>query len=197
MSIFTRNRIAAVAALTVATFALGTSTASAADTTDVTVTGGSLTITNPTVDNFTGVTLNGSAQTTTAALASFSVSDLRGTGTGWNVTVGASQFTEVNLNGTAVTSPRTLALNSLTMTAPTVASPDTTSGDPTMTAGTYTIDGGTSVKIASAAVDAGMGTYNFTNGTALSLALPANTYALDPATKAYRSTVTVSVISGP
>ncbi len=160
--------------------------AMAADDTSVAVTGGTLSITNPLVANFTAVTLNGAPQTTAATMDGFSVTDGRGTGVGWNVTVQATQFSG------GVTPTRTLGTGSLSLLAPTVAAANTTSSaPPTMTAGPYAIDGST-VKIASAAAAAGMGTYDFTQGGALSLAIPASAYAAT-----YTSTVTVSVVTGP
>ncbi|MDP9387953.1 MAG: hypothetical protein M3Q48_08475, partial [Actinomycetota bacterium] len=70
----------------------------------------------------------------------------------------------------------------------------TTSGDPTMTAGAYTVDAGSAVKIASAAVDAGMGKYDisFAAGADLTLSIPASAYA-----KTYRSDVTLTLASTP
>ena len=167
--------------------------ASAADPTDVTITGGSLAITNPAVANFSGVTLNGEAQSATAVMDGFSVTDARATGAGWNVTVGASQFAE--WDGTEyVASGRTLPASSLSMPLVSVAKGDvSSSGLPSITAGPYTIDSGSSVEIASAAADgSGMGDYDFTQGGSLTLSVPASAYATT-----YRSTVTVSVATGP
>ena len=156
----------------------------AQDATTATVTGGSLTMTTPTAGDFS-TSITGVAQTLTTPLATFSVSDLTGTGAGWKVTAGAAQFS------TGGVTPRTLATGSLKMTAPTVTANGTTSAAPTITAGPYTIDSGTAVKIGSAAVDTGMGTYDFT-ATTLSLSLPANVYA-----GSYASTVTLTAASAP
>jgi hypothetical protein len=162
----------------------------AADGTSATVTGGSLTITNPLADDFVGANISGEAQTTTAALATFSVSDLTGTGAGWNVTAQASRFQGGTHN---------LAYGSLSMSQPTVLSPNTDSLDPSITTGPYVLDAesGTTagqivpVKIASAATDTGMGEYDF-SATTLTLALPADVYA-----DTYLSTVTISIVSAP
>jgi hypothetical protein len=152
--------------------------------------GAQLSITNPAVADFPGITLNGTAQTVSAQLATFTVDDSRGTGAGWNVTVQATQFAEHN--GTSyVTGGKTLPTSSLTMPAPTVTANGTTSPAPTIQAGApWAIDAG-AVKIASAALDTGMGTYDF-GAVTLSLTVPASAYA-----NTYRSDVTVSVVSGP
>ena len=160
----------------------GSMSAFAQDGTTATVTGGSLSITDPLAADFAGRGITGVAQTTTAALAAFSVSDLTGSGAGWNVTAQAATFTGAS---------KSLAAGSLSLSQPTVASPDTTSADPTIATGPYTIDSGSAVSIASAAMDAGMGTYNF-SATTMTLALPADVFA-----DVYASTVTVSVITAP
>ena len=188
-----RRLVVSTVAASIVFAAAQTPGALAADDANVTITGGLLSITNPAVGNFAGVTLNGTAQTTTATFGAFSATDARGTGAGWNVTVQATQFAEHN--GTIyVASGETLPTSSLSMPAPTVAKSDgTSSAEPSITAGPYTIDAGSAVKIASAAADGtGMGSYDFTQGGSLSLHIPASAYA-----KTYRSDVTLSVVTGP
>ena len=184
--------------LAVATAAVGVGAPAHADDTNVTVTGGSLTLGSITTGDFSGVTLNGSAQTTTATMSAFSATDSRGTGVGWNVTVSASAFKEY-ASGAYVEGGRTLGTSRFTMGQASAAKADSSSsGLPTMTSGTYTLDAvtnadGTSeaVKIASAATSDGMGSYTVTPGQ-LSLSIPASAYA-----KTYRSDVTVTLSTGP
>jgi hypothetical protein len=154
----------------------------ASDGTQVVITGGSLTITNPSASDFNAVTLNGTDQTTTANLATFSVTDATGTGAGWHVTAQASQFTG---------SGHTLDEGSLLMSEPTVSANGTGSPAPSIAPGPYTIDSASAAQIASAATDEGMGQYDF-SATTLTLAVPADTYA-----DTYNSTVTISVITAP
>jgi hypothetical protein len=169
-----------------------------ADDTNVAVTGDSLTLGAIATSDFGGITLNGAAQSSTATMDAFSVTDSRGTGVGWNVTVSASSFKEY-ADGAYVTSGKTLGTSRFTMAEAAAAKIDaTSSGLPTMTAGTYTLDAdantdGTSeaVKIASAATGDGMGSYTITPGQ-LGLSVPASVYA-----KTYRSDVTVTLSTGP
>lgn len=169
-----------------------------ADDTNVTVTGASLTLGSISTGDFGGITLDGAAQTTTATMDAFSVTDARGTGDGWNVTVSAGSFKEYEA-GAYVTDGKTLGTSRFTMAAASAAKVDSTSSAvPTMTSGTYTLDAdsnsdGTSeaVKIASAATGDGMGSYTITPGQ-LGLSVPANVYA-----KTYRSDVTVTLSTGP
>jgi hypothetical protein len=108
--------------LALGVFAAMSPAAFASDGTQVVVSGGALSITNPAAANFTGVTLDGTDQDTTAALDAFSVTDARGTGVGWHVTAQATQF--ANAGAT-----RSLAAGSLEMSEPTVAANGTTSPD--------------------------------------------------------------------
>lgn len=185
--------------LTAVTVVLATTASIAhADDSNVTVTGGSLTLGSISTSDFGGVTLNGAAQSTTASMDPFTVTDPRGTGLGWNVTVSASSFKEYATDA-YVTDGKTLGTSRFTMAAASAAKIDSTSsGLPSMTSGTYTLDAdsnadGTSeaVKIASAATGDGMGSYTITPGQ-LGLSVPASVYA-----KTYRSDVTVTLSTGP
>lgn len=178
---FTKRLVISTVAASTILAAAFTPGAFAADGTTATVTGGALTITNPLVADFEPRAITGAAQTTTAALDTFSVTDVRGTGAGWHVLAQASQFTD---------GIHPLAVGSLSTPALTVASPDTASADPTMAAGPYVLDNG-ALQIASAALNSGMGEYDFSAST-LTLALPADVFA-----GAYASTVTISVVTAP
>jgi len=149
-----------------------------------------LSITAVGVSDFTPVTLDGTAQTTMAAIDNFTVSDTRAVNDGWNVAVQATQFKEWNGTG-YVAEGNTLPTGSMSMPAPTVAARDTPSPPPVITQGPYVIDGAT-VKIASASAETGVGTFDFTQTGPLSLTVPARAYAAT-----YRSEITVSVSSGP
>ncbi|HUR18390.1 MAG TPA: hypothetical protein VMZ51_05555 [Acidimicrobiales bacterium] len=140
---------------------------------------------NVTVEDFPAVNLDGTAKTTSAAMADFSVTD--SAGAGWNVTVSATRFAEVDGAGQYVSGGKALPVGSLAMLAPAFAP---SSGLVVVAAGPYLIDGAT-VKIVSAAPGSS-GTFNFSQGGPLTLSLPASAYA-----RAYRSDVTVAVASGP
>lgn len=182
-----KTRIKALILATCA-FAVVTPAALAADDTSVTVTGGTLSMTNPTAANFAGVTFSTTSQTDTAALDTFNATDLRGDATaGWKINAQATQFSDGD-----ATAPKTLPASSLRMSQPTVSAVGTTtSTNPAVQTGPYTLDGASPVKIASAAAGTGMGEYNFT-ATTLTVTVPG--YQA-PAT--YTSTVTVSVETGP
>lgn len=165
----------------------------AADPTNLPIVGGTLSITaDPTAPDFASVTLDGTAKTASVSLSTFEVNDARGTGDGWKVTSQATQFKEwdTTLNIYTV-GGKTLATSSLSQAQPTVAQDGTTSASPSITAGPYTIDSGSAVQIASAALNTGMGKYDF-SATSLTVSIPASTYA-----RTYRSELTVTVASGP
>ncbi|HYP21261.1 MAG TPA: WxL domain-containing protein, partial [Chloroflexia bacterium] len=116
--------------------------------------------------------------------------DARGNGNCWHVTASASQFAE--WSGSAyVTNGKTLAAGSLELSEPSATANGTDSPAPTVSSGPYTIDSGSGVSVASAAVDEGMGKYDF-GATSLTLSIPADAYA-----RTYKSTVTISVTTAP
>ncbi|WKA58331.1 WxL domain-containing protein [Planococcus shenhongbingii] len=132
--------------------------------------------------------LNGKDQVMTgAAINGFTVTDARGTGAGWNVTVKASQFEDKVLG-------RTLTTDALSLSAPTVtkAVGALGSSDPR----TITTAGGnigvTDIRVLSAAKDGGMGTFDVS-----AMDLSVNVLPKDVLAGDYTSTVTVSIVAGP
>src|ERR1022692_1648022 len=189
--------------------AIGAATASAAtqeDKTQFSVTAGSLSFsTAPGLPTLGAVTLNGTAQTTNATMTNLGVADATGSGSGWNVTVegqtGASKSAVfaaycpkakcgAEVEG-YVTGGPTLAANSLTLNS-TGGSFSAQSGStgtaPTLQCSTAcNVDHASAVKIASAALSAGMGTWLTTgfSGTSLALSTPSTLKVL-PNEEVYR-----------
>lgn len=141
-------------------------------------------------------TLDGSQITTTSNWSIGDITDARGTGEGWNVSMSLAQFKEYDtVNNTYVTGGKTLATSSLIVsTVPTIAKIDSTSSETTtitpVTSGTA-LDTGSAVKLITASLDGGMGSYSFGN-LGVTLTIPANAYA-----KTYKTTATVSLNKAP
>jgi hypothetical protein len=146
-----------------------------------------------TAGTFSG-TLNGESLTLDANAADggtvfsgFSITDTRGTGAGWYVTISATRFENVTVPG------RHITFDSLTMPRFAVtASEETTSAVPGTLHAAATVDtGGAGVVVATCdAHGQGMGTYDFTaaNRVPWKLAITADEYA-----GVYHSTVTTTV----
>jgi hypothetical protein len=165
----TRSRLTAVAAAVAAL--VGAPAAQAAtDNTSVTLGPGTLDYTTPfSAGDFPNTTLNG-----------------------WNVTVSASQFS------TGGGSPSTLPTGSMTLA--TVPVPTTTLGNvslpPIPVPLTSAIDGGSTQKMATAALAQGLGQWTFTSlnagGGDLLLTVPPSALA-----GTYTSTITTTLATGP
>lgn len=186
------------------------------DTSQLSVTAGSLSFeTAPDVPNMGTLTLNGQSQTLTAKMANWSANDATGTGSGWNVTtqgdsaaeksaVFKEYCTSVEKCGTVgyVAEGETLAANSLTLSssgAAFTALNGSTGEPPTHScATTCNVDTGTPVKIATAAVDAGMGTWQADTygASSLELSAPTTVKALDEG-EVYRVDILWTLSSGP
>jgi hypothetical protein len=190
------------------------------DTTQFSITPGSLAFTTaPDVPNFPALTLNGQVQTLNAQMNNFGVADATGAGAGWNVTVNGDpaggksavfkQYcTQAGGCGADpfgyVATGYTLGANTVTLTS-TGAGFSAQNGT-TGTAPTHSCGGGCSVdapsaspvKIVSAAVGAGMGTYLTTGYSATSVAAttPSTINAL-PANEVYRVDLLWTLGSGP
>jgi len=187
-----------------------------------TVTGGDLTITELGIANFTTVPLDGTTQTTTAVVADTTLTDSRGLGDGWQVSLKASAFilddahsflltggvlgTDVvfDTDGTTVITPAvpselstlgTLPLSSLELGTVSIAVATTGAGSTAITNIAVLqgkIDTATGITILTAPVDEGMGTYTVSMEPMTVTLLPATTYA-----GTYTSTVTQTIATGP
>lgn len=187
------------------------------DKTSFSVTAGSLSFsTTPAMPALSAVTLNGQAQTTTTQMTNFGVSDATGSGSGWNVTVAGQSgtgksavFAQYCPKATCgsdtegyVASGATLPANSLTLgsTGASFAAQNGSTGTaPTLQCSTAcNVDSATAVKLASAALNAGMGTW-LTSGfgaSSLSLATPSTLKALSN-TEVYRVNLLWTLSTGP
>ncbi len=203
-----------------AVMALGPSLASAAtqeDKTQFSVTAGSLSFsTAPAMPTLSSVTLNGSAQTTNSTMTNFGVADATGSGSGWNATVAGQSgekksavFAQYCPKATCgadsegyIPSGQTLAVNSLTLNstgASFSAQNGSTGTAPTLKCSTAcNVDSASAVKIASAAVNAGMGTWLTTGWSAESLKLATpSTLKVLPSEEVYRVNLLWTLSTGP
>src|SRR3954451_9811640 len=188
------------------------------DTTQFSVTPGSLAFTTaPDVPNLPALTLNGQAQTLNATMNNFGVDDATGSAAGWNLTVNGDNsasksavFKQYCPNATCgsdtgpgyVAGGATLAANSLTLNstgAAFTAQNGTTGTAPTHQCGSgCNVDSASQSKVVSAAVNAGMGTYqaNSYSATSLALSTPTTVKGLQ-ANEVYRVDLVWSLNSGP
>lgn len=184
---FRRRALACLAATAVVV--VGAVAPVGAETTSITITGATPVSTTPLV-TFDTVTLSGSDTTTTGS-ATWTVADPRGTGAGWNVTVVSTDFTGT-IDGVVRTIDIDAGNQDLLVR---VASIATAAGNaaPTTTISSDTdvpFSGATPLKILSAAVDAGMGSYTYV--PTFTLEIPASTVA-----GTYAAAVTVTINAGP
>lgn len=161
-----------------------------ASPTTVSVAAGTLAVTSPEANSFAVIVLDGTTQATEAPLGQFSVTDARGSGAGWSVSVQATPFKEWSSTG-YVDGGKVLPLGSLTLGGLSVAASGSDSDVPVLAAGPYVLDGA-AVSVATAAAGAGMGTFVFTPAGMLRVTVPASAYA-----RAYRSQLSISITSGP
>ena len=158
----------------------------------VTVQGGELgiTIPDPTIV-FSNITIDGATQTLEMDLGTMIAFDFTGTGSGWNITVGATQFSETT---------HKLPFNSLTLGAiDTIEPVNTTSTGPSFVeTAPYTLDneGGTAQKILTATAGNGMGKFNVAFASK-ALKLAVNSSILRASATPYTSTITYSIVTGP
>jgi hypothetical protein len=209
---------AALACAVAAFVPAGALGATTENTTQFSVTAGALTFsTAPAMPALSSITLNGSAQTTTTTMTNFGVADATGTGAGWNVTVAGqsgtgksavfAQYCPTATCGSDtgpgyVASGATLAANSLTLGstgASFTGQSGTTGTAPTLQCSTAcNVDSASAVKIASAALSAGMGTWltGSFGASSLSLATPSTLKALSNG-EVYRVNLLWTLSTGP
>jgi hypothetical protein len=214
----TTATVAAASAATMLALASPALGATSNDTTQFSVTAGTLAFTTaPDVPDLPALTLNGAAQTLNATMANFGVSDATGSAAGWNVTAngdatgGRSAVFKryCPLGGGCGVDPvgyvaggATLAASSLTLNSTSAgfsAQGGTTGVAPThqCNAGCF-LDTAAPVKVVSAAAGAGMGSYltsGFT-GTSVAALAPSTVKAL-PASEVYRLDLLWTLGSGP
>jgi hypothetical protein len=190
------------------------------DKTQFSVTAGSLIFsTVPAMPTLGSVTLNGEAQKTNTTMTNFAAQDATGTGSGWKVQVegqtGAGKsavFAQYCSNGvnpcgsdaanSYVGGGQTLAANSLTLNSTSAsfsAQKESTGTAPKLECiAACNVDSASAVKIASAAVNTGMGTWITTGftGTSLTLSTPTTLKAL-PANEVYRVNLLWTLSTGP
>jgi hypothetical protein len=210
---------AAVSALAVCVLPAAALGATSNDTTQFSVTAGSLAFgTAPDVPTLNSVALNGQSQSTNSTMSSYSVADATGSGSGWNLTVagdgpsGSAVFKQYCSNGGSacggdtansyVSGGATLPANSLTLnstSAGITAQNGSTGSGPThqCNSGCF-VDAGSATKVLSAAAGNGMGTWqaNSYSASSLQLATPSTLKAL-PANEIYRVNLTWTLNSGP
>jgi hypothetical protein len=216
----TRALVAVAAAAAVLATTSPAFGATSTDTTQFSVTAGTLAFTTaPNVPDLPALTLTGQAQTLNGTMNAFGVNDATGGGAGWNLTVAgdnsatkSSVFKQYCPNATCgtdtgpgyVAGGKTLAQNSITLNS--TSAGFTAQNGTTGTAPTHQCNSGcfvdaapaSPVKIVSAAVGAGMGTYA-TNGwsaTSIAASAPSNIQALQ-ANEVYRVDLLWTLGSGP
>lgn len=178
----------------VAVLALGGALpAFAAGETGVTITGGALSGGAATFHDFSGITL-GTDTTATSNWSIASVTDARGSGAGWHVSLTMSQLKEYS-GGAYAASGKSLPLSSIKVSSASTVTLIGTSGSDASTITpapvTTALDTGSAVTLLSAGADGGMGTYSFSDLTA-TLSIRADAYALT-----YKSDATISTNTAP
>jgi hypothetical protein len=212
-----RHRLAALGSVVCATACVLAPNAMAAtqnDSTQFSVSGGSLAFsTVPALPSLGAVTLNGSAQSTHSTMTNFGVNDATGSGSGWNVTVqgqSGGSFSPVfaqycpiaNCAGDGagyVGGGASLPADSLALNSTGASFAGGSGGAPALQCDSSCfVDNATPVKVASAALNSGMGTWSTQtwSGTSLALATPANIKLLKTS-EVYRADFVWSLTSGP
>jgi WxL domain surface cell wall-binding len=179
--------------LLILTMAIGGSIAAFADSSTgatVAVNGGNLSETGPANVSATPVTLTGDDQTTIYSLG-LTVTDPRGNGTGWNLTITSTLFD--NGGGHQLASNAS-SINAAPSVVCSGVGGHCTNPDDSAISYPVGVPAGASaptpVKFFDAAANTGLGKFTIT--PAVTVSIPGNTYA-----GSYTSTVSVAVVSGP
>ena len=167
--------------------------------------------TAPKLPTLTAVTINGKSQTVNSTMATFSVSDTRGTKSGWNVTaqgqsgVGKSavfaQYCPKAKCGAAsegyIAGGASLAANSLKLNSTAAKFSGGTNATPTLQcAAACNIDSAAAVKVASATNGESTWTASGFSATSLALAVPTTLKVL-PVEEVYRVNILWTLATGP
>jgi len=144
----------------------------------------------PTVNDFQGVTLNGTPQLTSASIDPFTVVDDSGALAGWNVTLQIPDLKNGTGAGCATGSTKTLDATGTSMNPPVVAVATSDTSMTGVTPAGFT-DFTSAQKIVVATATNGMGTYTV-SPQILKLIVPSQTKA-----GTYCSTATIAIASGP
>ncbi len=216
----TTNDFTQAAAATTALKAFGSGTAVTwgMQTVALTPSGGTLSFTTaPNLPNLPALTLNGTAQTLTAAMNNFAVDDETGSKSGWNVTVNGdgaalkspvfAQYCPVASCGGGHTGPAyfaggaALAASSLTLSSTGASLTGGTGTAPALQCSSpcaLDVPSGSPTKVVSAATTGGFATWTSTGFGAASVSLPAPTTVRALQTsEVYRSDLVWSLNSGP
>lgn len=154
----------------------------------ITVKGGVLGIDAPVVSDV--VVEAGTTVVSPAPMGSFSVTDARGSGQGWRLSIHATPFRE--WDGAAYAVPATVLEGAaLGLPGVSVTAEGTDSAAPEVIAGSHIIDEA-GVVLAVAQTGAGMGRFTFTPTGPLTITVPR-----DSTERSYRSELWISVTSGP
>ncbi|WP_010651681.1 WxL domain-containing protein [Oceanobacillus massiliensis] len=153
--------------------------------TSTTLEGGSLSINEISIEQFGATTLSGATQDITTTINPFTVVDATGTGSGWNLSISATQLTTAD-------GLQTLPENSLSISAPTIEAESGSSEAGALENKTGVIDSETGVKFLTAETEEGMGTFNLSESDLNLKLLPKETKA-----GTYTSTITFNLVTGP
>ena len=163
-----------------------------AETATMTVSAGTLSVSAANV-TLSGVTLDGTDQTSTSASGanSWSAQDSRGSGAGWHLTIDSTDFTSgvktIDISAADQEFKIQLTSGNIGVTAGNAA--------PTTSAATLTLiptAPATALTFASAALNAGMGSYTLNPN--FELEVPAETFV---STGTYTATITVTAVTAP